>query len=54
MRTLCAWCRRVLVDVPEDARGVSHGICSGCVVVFAASSVPVATASPVEQVGESA
>ncbi len=28
MRTLCAWCGKVLVDGPEEA--VSHGICPDC------------------------
>ncbi len=27
MRAVCMFCRAVLVDVPEDARGVSHGLC---------------------------
>ena len=30
MRTVCSWCEGVLVDVPEDERGVSHGICDAC------------------------
>jgi hypothetical protein len=36
IRTLCAWCAghdrpaAVLVDVPIDDRGVSHGICAAC------------------------
>jgi hypothetical protein len=30
IRTLCAWCLAVLVDVEEDQRGVSHGICHSC------------------------
>jgi len=36
IRTVCAWCARynrptaVLVDVPIDDRGLSHGICSAC------------------------
>ncbi len=28
IRTVCLSCGTVLVDVPEDARGVSHGACS--------------------------
>lgn len=32
IRTLCAWCGAVLVDVPMDARGISHGICEVCLV----------------------
>ena len=28
IRTLCMICGAVLVDVPLDARGVSHGVCS--------------------------
>ena len=36
IRTVCAWCAvqnrpaAVLVDVPLDARGMSHGICPSC------------------------
>jgi hypothetical protein len=36
MRTVCAWCAghdrpaAVLVDVPIDDRGLSHGICLPC------------------------
>ena len=36
IRTVCAWCAghdrpaAVLVDVPIDDRGLSHGICSPC------------------------
>ena len=27
IRTVCMCCGAVIVDVPEDARGVSHGVC---------------------------
>ncbi|HEY0873603.1 MAG TPA: hypothetical protein VGD94_09030 [Vicinamibacterales bacterium] len=30
IRIVCAWCRAVLVDVPEDERGTSHGMCDAC------------------------
>jgi hypothetical protein len=33
IRTVCAWCKdkeTVLVDVPLDVRGLSHGICKPC------------------------
>jgi hypothetical protein len=36
IRTVCAWCAghnrptAVLVDVPIDDRGLSHGICKSC------------------------
>lgn len=30
VRVVCAWCKGVMVDFPEDERGVSHGICAGC------------------------
>ena len=36
IRTVCGWCANydqpeaVLVDVPIDDRGLSHGICSAC------------------------
>jgi hypothetical protein len=36
IRTVCAWCAghdrpaTVLVDVPIDGRGLSHGICPPC------------------------
>ena len=36
IRTICAWCAfqdrpaAVLVDVPLDSRGMSHGICPSC------------------------
>jgi hypothetical protein len=36
IRTVCAWCAgqnrpaAVLVDVPIDDRGLSHGICAAC------------------------
>ena len=37
IRTVCGWCpmygnptEKVLVDVPEDERGLSHGICKEC------------------------
>ena len=33
IRTVCAWCEdkeTVLVDVPLDVRGLSHGICKPC------------------------
>jgi hypothetical protein len=34
VRTVCGWCPRdrqtVIVDVPADERGVSHGICPSC------------------------
>lgn len=30
MRVICAWCQAVLVDVPEDERGTSHGMCDAC------------------------
>ena len=36
IRTVCAWCAghdkpaAVLVDVPIDDRGLSHGICPSC------------------------
>jgi hypothetical protein len=36
IRTVCAWCSihdrpaAVLVDVPLDDRGLSHGICPSC------------------------
>lgn len=34
IRTVCAWCppdkKAVIVDIPEDGRGVSHGMCFAC------------------------
>ena len=33
IRTVCAWCKdkeTVLIDVPLDERGLSHGICKPC------------------------
>ena len=33
IRTVCAWCdgpTAVLVDVPIDDRGLSHGVCQSC------------------------
>ena len=33
IRTVCAWCKgkeTVIVDVPLDERGLSHGICKPC------------------------
>lgn len=30
VRVVCAWCQDVMVDLAEDERGVSHGICDGC------------------------
>jgi hypothetical protein len=45
IRTVCAWCAAqnrpaaVLVDVPLDARGVSHGICPSCRTVLKADSL---------------
>jgi hypothetical protein len=47
IRTVCAWCATldrpaaVLVDVPLDARGMSHGICPSCQSGFKAESMPV-------------
>ena len=44
IRTVCAWCAAqnrpaaVLVDVPLDARGVSHGICPSCRSMLKADS----------------
>jgi hypothetical protein len=42
-RTECAWhpvyfdgAIRVLVDVPEDDRGVSHGLCDDCAPIWLA------------------
>ena len=45
IRTVCAWCAAqnrpaaVLVDVPLDARGVSHGICPSCRSMLCADSL---------------
>jgi hypothetical protein len=36
IRTICSWCEvqgkpaAVLVDVPIDDRGISHGLCASC------------------------
>jgi hypothetical protein len=30
IRTECAECGDVLVDIPEDDRGISHGFCEDC------------------------
>jgi hypothetical protein len=30
VRVICAWCKHVMVDLPEDERGISHGICNAC------------------------
>jgi hypothetical protein len=36
IRTICSWCEvqgkpaAVLVDVPVDDRGLSHGLCASC------------------------
>jgi hypothetical protein len=38
VRVICAWCKDVMVDVPEDERGVSHGICAAC---FATEGAPL-------------
>jgi hypothetical protein len=46
IRTVCAWCATqnrpaaVLVDVPLDARGMSHGICPSCRSSLRADSLP--------------
>jgi hypothetical protein len=46
IRTVCAWCATqnrpaaVLVDVPLDARGMSHGICPSCRSSLKADSLP--------------
>jgi hypothetical protein len=46
IRTVCAWCAvqnrpaAVLVDVPLDARGVSHGICPSCRSSLTSNSRP--------------
>jgi hypothetical protein len=46
IRTVCAWCSAqnrpaaVLVDVPLDARGVSHGICPSCRSMLKSDSLP--------------
>jgi hypothetical protein len=45
IRTVCAWCAAqnrpaaVLVDVPLDARGISHGICRSCRTVLKSDSL---------------
>jgi len=45
MRTVCAWCvnhdrpAAVLVDVPIDERGLSHGICPACRASFRSSRI---------------
>lgn len=44
IRTVCAWCAgynkptAVLVDVPIDHRGLSHGICQPCRATLRADS----------------
>jgi hypothetical protein len=46
IRTVCAWCATrnrpaaVLVDVPLDSRGMSHGICPSCRSSLKADSLP--------------
>lgn len=35
IRTQCGWCGKVLKDVPQDKRGVSHGMCDDCGKQFA-------------------
>ncbi|MGE0594566.1 MAG: hypothetical protein AB7G23_02875 [Vicinamibacterales bacterium] len=46
IRTLCAWCpgfgreAAVLVDVPLDDRGISHGICPACATAMHAPAGP--------------
>lgn len=30
IRTECAWCKKILKDIPVDKRGVSSGICDDC------------------------
>jgi hypothetical protein len=37
IRTVCSWCSTVILDRPEDARGVSHGICPSCLERYRAS-----------------
>ena len=45
IRTVCAWCATqnrpaaVLVDVPLDSRGMSHGICPSCRSVLTSDSL---------------
>jgi len=49
IRTVCAWCvghdrpAAVLVDVPIDDRGLSHGICRACRSSFRSKRVAFAT-----------
>jgi hypothetical protein len=57
IRTVCAWCATldrpaaVLVDVPLDARGMSHGICPSCRSSFKAESLP-ALSRPLPSFGD--
>jgi len=30
MKTICAWCGKLLVDSPEPDNQTSHGICAKC------------------------
>ena len=51
MRTVCAWCvehdrpAAVLVDVPIDDRGLSHGICPSCLALLRSDSWAVSGSS---------
>ena len=51
MRTVCAWCvehdrpAAVLVDVPIDDRGLSHGICQSCLALLRSDSWAVSGSS---------
>ena len=51
MRTVCAWCvehdrpAAVLVDVPIDDRGLSHGICQSCLALLRSDSWAVGGSS---------
>jgi hypothetical protein len=51
MRTVCAWCvdhdrpAAVLVDVPVDDRGLSHGICQSCLALLRSDSWAVRESS---------
>lgn len=46
IRTVCAWCLEfgrpsaVLVDVPLDDRGLSHGLCPACAEALHAPTGP--------------
>lgn len=40
-KRICAWCRRVIGEIPELTNGDTHGICLTCSLILQCQQQPI-------------